>query len=184
MRDRVLGKTGFEVSAVTLGGGGIGMLWGPTTEEECVETVKQAVVSGINIVDVAPLYGRGKAEEIVGKAWADLSPKPLIATKIYITPDDRGDLRAAVRRSLEQSLRRMGVDRIDLLQLHNQVEPNAPATRTRLSIPEVVGRGGVLEAMQQLKEEGMVRALGSVASRATTPWLICFGTSGFRPSNW
>lgn len=160
MRHRVLGKTGFDVSAVTLGGGGIGMLWGPTTEEECAQTVKQAVVSGINLIDVAPLYGRGKAEEIVGKVWPDLSPKPLIATKVYVTPDDRADFRGAVRRSLEQSLRRIGVERIDLFQLHNQIEPHAPATRTRLSLPEVVGRAGVLEAMQQLKEEGLVRALG------------------------
>jgi len=68
MHQRVLGKTGFQVSAITLGGGGIGMVWGPTTEEECVETVKQAVACGINIIDVAPVYGKGKAEEIVIRA--------------------------------------------------------------------------------------------------------------------
>ncbi|HEY2663752.1 MAG TPA: aldo/keto reductase, partial [Candidatus Binataceae bacterium] len=107
-----------------------------------------------------PLYGRGKAEEIVGKAWPDLSPKPLLATKVYVTPNDRTDLRGAVRRSLEQSLTRIGIDRIDLLQLHNQIEPREPTARTRLTMPEVVGRAGVLETMQQLKEEGMVRALG------------------------
>jgi len=63
MQQRILGKTGFSVSTVTLGGGGIGMVWGATTEEECLETVKQAVASGINIIDLAPMYGKGKAEE-------------------------------------------------------------------------------------------------------------------------
>ncbi len=54
MQQRILGKTGFSVSSITLGGGGIGMVWGATTEEECIETVKQAVASGINILDLAP----------------------------------------------------------------------------------------------------------------------------------
>jgi aryl-alcohol dehydrogenase-like predicted oxidoreductase len=79
MQQRMLGKTGFQVSAITLGGGGIGMVWGPTTDEECIETIKQAVASGITVIDVAPVYGRGKAEEIVGQAWPELNPKPLIA---------------------------------------------------------------------------------------------------------
>jgi aryl-alcohol dehydrogenase-like predicted oxidoreductase len=160
MRHRILGKTGFRVSVVTLGGGGLGMLWGPTTEEECIETVKHAVANGINIIDVAPLYGRGKAEEIVAKAWPDLAPKPLVATKVYVMPDQRADLSGAVRRSLEESLVRMDLDRVDVFQLHNQIEPREPVARTRLTLREVIGQGGVLETMQQLKDEGMVRALG------------------------
>lgn len=160
MNQRVLGKTGFQVSAITLGGGGIGMVWGATSEEECVETVKQAVASGINLIDVAPIYGRGKAEEIVGKAWAELNPKPLIATKVFVLPQARSDLSGAVRQSLEGSLRRLGLNQVDVLQLHNQVEPDEPVSPRRLTLREVVGPGGVLEAMQQLKEEGLVRALG------------------------
>ena len=68
MQQRTLGRTGLQVSEITLGGGGIGMVWGETTEEECIETVKQAVAAGINILDVAPMYGKGKAEEVVGQA--------------------------------------------------------------------------------------------------------------------
>ncbi len=160
MQQRVLGKTGFQVSAITLGGGGIGMVWGPTTEEECVETVKQAVACGINIIDVAPVYGKGKAEEIVGKAWPDLTPKPLIATKVFVMPDERRDLAGAVRRSLEGSLKRMGLGQVDVFQLHNQIEPHEPVSPRRLTLREVVGPSGVLEAMQRLKEEGLARSLG------------------------
>jgi aryl-alcohol dehydrogenase-like predicted oxidoreductase len=160
MQQRVLGKTGFQVSAITLGGGGIGMVWGPTTEEECIETVKQAVACGINFIDVAPVYGKGKAEEIVGKAWPELTPKPLIATKVFVMPDERRDLAGAVRRSLEGSLKRMGLERVDVFQLHNQIEPHEPVSPRRLTLREVVGPSGVLEAMQRLKEEGLVQSLG------------------------
>lgn len=160
MQQRLLGKSGLQVSAITLGGGGIGMVWGPTTDEECIETVKQAVASGINIIDVAPVYGRGKAEEIVGQAWAQLNPKPLIATKVFIMPGERADLAGAVRRSLEMSLSRMRLSRVDIFQLHNQVELDEPISPRRLTLHEVTGRGGVLETMQKLKEEGLVRAIG------------------------
>ena len=160
MQQRILGKTGFSVSTVTLGGGGIGMVWGATTEEECLETVKQAVASGINIIDLAPMYGKGKAEEVVGIAWPHLSAKPLLATKVFIRPRERSDLPGAVRRSLEGSLTRLGLERIDVFQLHNQIEPHEPVSPHRLTLQEVVGAGGVLETMQQLKEEGLVREIG------------------------
>lgn len=160
MQQRVLGKTGLSVSAITLGGGGIGMVWGATTEDECVETVKSAVAGGINIIDVAPVYGKGKAEEVVGTAWPDLAAKPLLATKVFIRPRERSDLSGAIRRSLEGSLTRLGREQIDIFQLHNQIEPREPVSPLRLTLPEVVGTGGVLEAMQQLKEEGLVRELG------------------------
>jgi aryl-alcohol dehydrogenase-like predicted oxidoreductase len=136
------------------------MVWGATTEEECIETVKQAVASGINLLDLAPVYGKGKAEEIVGQAWPALSPKPRVATKVYVMPGDRKDLAGAVRRSLEGSLQRLGLDQVDVFQLHNQIEPQEPTASRRLTLREDVGPAGVLEAMQKLKEEGVVKALG------------------------
>lgn len=160
MQQRVLGKTGFSVSAITLGGGGIGMVWGATTEDECIETVKSAIARGINIIDVAPVYGKGKAEEVVGTAWPDLATKPLLATKVLIRPRERGDLSGAIRRSLEGSLTRLGREQIDIFQLHNQIEPREPVSPLRLTLQEVVGTGGVLETMQRLKEEGLVREIG------------------------
>ena len=160
MEQRMLGKTGFQVSALTLGGGGIGMVWGPTTDEECVETVKYAVTRGINLLDLAPVYGAGKSEEIVGRAWRDLPTKPLIATKVFVKPEERKDLAGAVQRSITGSLTRLGLSQIDVLQLHNQIEPQEPTAPRRLTLQEVVGAGGVLEAMQKLKDTGVVKALG------------------------
>lgn len=160
MQQRALGTTGLQVSALTLGGGGIGMVWGPTTDEECIETVKTAVASGVNMLDLAPVYGKGKAEEIVGQAWRDLPTKPLIATKVFIMPDDRKDLAGAVERSLEGSLKRLRLTQVDVFQLHNQIEPEEPIAPRRLTLREVVGDGGVVEAMQKLKEAKVVKVLG------------------------
>jgi aryl-alcohol dehydrogenase-like predicted oxidoreductase len=160
MQQRTLGKTGLKVSVLTLGGGGIGMVWGPTTDEECIETVKAAVASGVNLLDLAPVYGKGKSEEIVGQAWRDLPTKPLIATKVFIMPEERKDLAGAVQRSIEGSLKRLGLSHVDVFQLHNQIEPQDPLAPRRLTLREVVGVGGVLEAMQRLKDTGVVKALG------------------------
>lgn len=160
MQQRTLGKTNLPVSALTLGGGGIGMVWGPTTDEEGIATVKAAVASGINMLDLAPVYGKGKSEEIVGHAWRDLPTKPRIATKVFIMPDERKDLAGAVQRSLEGSLTRLGLSQVDVLQLHNQIEPHEPLAPRRLTLREVIGVGGVLEAMQRLKDAGVVKALG------------------------
>jgi len=160
MQQRVLGKTGLQVSVLTLGGGGIGMVWGPTTDDECVETVKAAVASGVNLLDLAPVYGKGKSEEIAGQAWRDLPTKPLVATKVFVMPDERKDLAGAVQRSLEGSLKRLGLTQVDLFQLHNQIEPQEPTAPRRLTLREVVGPGGVLEAMQKLKDAKVVKALG------------------------
>lgn len=64
----------FPVSTLTLGGGGLGMLWGQTTFQECVATVKDAVDAGINLMDLAPRYGDGKAESVVGAAFGGRLP--------------------------------------------------------------------------------------------------------------
>ena len=167
MQQRTLGRTGLQVSEITLGGGGIGMVWGETTEEECIETVKQAIAAGINILDVAPMYGKGKAEEVVGKAWPELITKPLIATKVFVRLQDRTDLAGTIRRSLEASLSRMRLDRVDIFQLHNQIEPggdphvpNVPIAPFRLTTQEMLGADGVLDTLQKLKEEGLTRAIG------------------------
>lgn len=136
------------------------MVWGPTTDEECIETVKAAVASGVNLLDLAPVYGKGKAEEIVGRAWSDLPTKPLVATKVFVMPNERKDLSGAVQRSIEGSLKRLGLSQIDVFQLHNQIDPHEPLAPRRLSLAEVVGVGGVLDAMQRLKDAKVVKALG------------------------
>jgi len=79
MQQHSFGKL-WPVSALTLGGGGLGMVWGETTFEECVATVHDAVAAGINLIDLAPSYGNGKAEEVVGAAFDGRLPEGVRVT--------------------------------------------------------------------------------------------------------
>jgi aryl-alcohol dehydrogenase-like predicted oxidoreductase len=114
------------VSALTLGGGGLGMLWGETTVEECVATVHEAVRSGITLFDLAPRYGDGKAEEIVGTAFAgQLPPGVRVTSKCNLGNAPPAEIETLLRRSIEGSLKRLRLDRLDLFFLHSNVVPDA-----------------------------------------------------------
>ena len=79
MQQRSFGRL-WPVSVLTLGGGGLGMVWGATTFDECVATVHDAVAAGIVLIDLAPSYGNGKAEEVVGAAFAGRLPEGVRVT--------------------------------------------------------------------------------------------------------
>jgi L-galactose dehydrogenase/L-glyceraldehyde 3-phosphate reductase len=161
MRYRTLGRTGLQVSVIGLGGGGIGQVWGPTTDDECVRVVRQAVDRGVTMIDVAPSYGRGKAEEMVGRAGPEVRRQVTLATKVRVGPDERAAIGPTLRASLEASLRRLNTDAVDLLQLHNRIrQERQPADPGSLGIDQVLGPGGALETMQALQREGKTRFLG------------------------
>ena len=75
MEQRTFGSLGYDVSALSLGGGGIGQVWGPTTREESVATTREAIEIGINLLDLAPSYGDGEAERVVGEAFDGRLPE-------------------------------------------------------------------------------------------------------------
>src|SRR5579864_9700040 len=94
------------VSTLTLGGGGLGMLWGPTSFDECVATVHAAVAAGITLLDLAPRYGDGKAEEVVGAAFAGaLPPGVRVTSKCNLGDAAPAEIESIVRRSIEGSLK-------------------------------------------------------------------------------
>src|SRR6201996_3646611 len=118
------------VSPLTLGGGGLGMLWGQTTFEECVATVLAAVAAGINLLDLAPRYGDGKAEEVVGAAVdGKLPPGARVTSKCNLGNPPPGEIAAILRRSIEASLQRLRLSRLDLFFLHSNVVPDVAFTR-------------------------------------------------------
>src|SRR6516162_4606618 len=89
------------VSTLTLGGGGLGMLWGATTFDECVATVHAAVDAGISLLDLAPRYGDGKAEEVVGEAFGGNLPVGVrVTSKCNLGNAPAGDIEAILRRSI------------------------------------------------------------------------------------
>ena len=115
----------FPVSTLTLGGGGLGMLWGQTTFAECVATVKDAVDAGINLLDLAPRYGDGKAESVVGAAFGGRLPAGVkVTTKCNLGKPPIGKIESIFRQSIESSLRLLQLDRIDLFFLHSNIVPD------------------------------------------------------------
>jgi aryl-alcohol dehydrogenase-like predicted oxidoreductase len=116
----------WPVSVLTLGGGGLGMVWGETTFEECVATVHDAVAAGINLIDLAPSYGDGKAEEAVGEAFGGRLPEGVrVTSKCGLGNAPRAEIEPLLRQSIEGSLKRLRLSRLDLFFLHSNVVPDA-----------------------------------------------------------
>lgn len=155
----------FPVSTLTLGGGGLGMLWGQTTFDECVATVHAAVAPGINLLDLAPRYGDGKAEMVVGAAFGGRMPQGLrITSKCNLGNPSPDRVYGLLRASLEQSLRLIQRDHLDIFFLHSNLAPDghpmwqAPDV-SRLT-PLSLFRSHVRPAFEKLKQEGLIRAWG------------------------
>jgi aryl-alcohol dehydrogenase-like predicted oxidoreductase len=160
---RPLGRTGLELTALGLGtwamgGGGWSFSWGWQDDAASIATVHRAVASGINWLDTAPVYGHGHSEEVVGLALAGIpvSERPLVFTKCgeRWSEKDRWasshlDLRpASIREECEASLRRLGVETIDLYQFHH------PDTDTGTPVEESWGE------LSRLIDEGKARHAG------------------------
>src|ERR1700730_37187 len=125
MQQKSFGKLP-PVSVLTLGGGGLGMVWGETTFDEGVATVHSAVADGVNWIDLAPRYGDGKAELVVGEAFAGRLPEGVrVTSKCNLGNPPSADIEPLVRQSIEGSLERLRLSRLDLFFLHSNVVPNA-----------------------------------------------------------
>ena len=141
---RPLGSSGLEITAVgfgswAVGGGGWSFGWGPQDDDRSVDAIHRAVDLGVNWVDTAAIYGHGHSEEVVGRAVRALpaADRPLVFTKCGLVWDDARPMTPArevvtpetVRKGVEDSLRRLGLDYLDLLQIHwpdgegNPIEP-------------------------------------------------------------
>ena len=155
----------FPVSTLTLGGGGLGMLWGQTTFEECVATVHAAIAAGINLLDLAPRYGDGKAESVVGEAFGGRLPSGLfITSKCNLGNPPPDQVYRVLRQSIENSLRLLRRDRLDIFFLHSNLVPdghpmwNAPDVSRLTPLP--LFRSHVRPAFERLKTEGLIGAWG------------------------
>ena len=159
MRSRDFGILG-PVSALTLGGGGIGQVWGPTTREESVATVLEAVDSGIDFLDVAPGYGNGEAELVIGEAFKGRLPDGVkVSTKCRLGNPDPAEVAGILERSLAESLERMMLDRVDLFFLHNMIIPD-DAADTYQGTPRSLFTEFVRPALEDLRRSGRIGAWG------------------------
>ena len=140
----------MSVPVMGLGGAGLGDVYGSISEAEAVATVHRALDLGIQFIDTAPLYG--SSERRLGLALADRRPEAFLATKVGLLAGMERVLDYdAILRSVEESLKRLRVDSLDLLQYH-EIEPEIAA--------RVLADDGPLGAMRRLQEEGVTRFLG------------------------
>ncbi|HUE75034.1 MAG TPA: aldo/keto reductase [Pirellulaceae bacterium] len=185
---RPLGRTGVEISSVSFGAGPVSaLLTDPQRHKEQLRTVQRAIDLGINWFDTAATYGDGKSEESLGRALEEISSATArtvqsaecrvqsagnsalctlrsalvhVATKVRIPPDCTHDLRGYVLQSCEQSLKRLKLPRVTLLQVHNSITLKRGDLPTSLAPTDVLDPGGVLEGMLELQNGGLVEHLG------------------------
>jgi len=162
MHYRQLGRTGIAVSSISFGAGPVSQLLVGEGDEQQRQTVERAIELGINWFDTAATYGEGRSEANLGRVLEDLqsSRNVHVATKVRILPDQHDRIAAAVRESVLGSLTRLRLKRVTLLQLHNSITRVAGAEPTSLAPEQVLGPGGVLEAMEALRSEGLVSYFG------------------------
>lgn len=143
---RNLGSTGVKVSPLCLGAMMFGA-WGNTDHEDSIRIIHRALDAGINFIDTADVYSRGESEEIVGKALAGgRRDSVVLATKVHGTmgddPNEYGNSRRWIVREVENSLRRLGTDWIDLYQIHRP-EPDTDIDETLGALSDLVRAGKV-----------------------------------------
>ena len=151
------------ISALTLGGGGIGNVWGETTRSESVSAVNLAIESRINHLDVAPMYGKGEAERVVGEALKGKDPTAInLTTKCRLGTVPDAEVYTRLNNSLCRSLETMGVDKVNLFLLHSQLieddyqlpvlNEHRASNATTLSCYY----SSVIPAFEMLKKEGKI----------------------------
>jgi aryl-alcohol dehydrogenase-like predicted oxidoreductase len=162
MQQRVLGRTGLRVSALGFGCGDVGGLIVRGTSAERERAVARAIEAGVNYFDTASSYGSGESERNLGRTLKALGVRPYVGTKFRVEPGDP-NLAGAVARSLDASLGRLGLDSVDLLQLHNPIVrgDGAPAPGRGLSARQVIDE--VVPALAALRQAGKLRFAGITA---------------------
>ena len=161
MEYQSLGRTGLQVSRLGFGCGNVGGLIIRGTPQDRARAVTCAMEAGINYFDTAPSYGNGQSEQNLGEVLRELRANVYVGTKVRVAPQELGDLRGAITRSVETSLRRMGRESVDLIQLHNRITRQRQAEDPSLTVQDVLGE--VVETFRELQSQGKVRYYGITA---------------------
>jgi aryl-alcohol dehydrogenase-like predicted oxidoreductase len=164
MQTTTFGALG-KVSRLTLGGGGIGQVWGDVSRDEAIATIRLAVDEGIDLIDAAPGYK--VCEALIGEAFDGKLPTGVrITTKCGVVGTPPDEVYGKLRASLDKSLRDMRLDRVDLMFLHNEITPDdfvypeGNANRGTFASTSSLYREAIVPAFERLVSEGLIGAWG------------------------
>src|SRR5256714_1660517 len=160
MQLRVFGRTGMQLSVLGFGCGAVGgfMVRGDPADQE--RTVARAIAAGVNYFDTAVQYGDGLSETNLGRVLQNLKPANVaVGTKVRLPPGEFGRIADAIGISLEDSLKRLRLERVDIFHLHNPITEagGGPALSVRQVLDDVV------PAFERLRQQGKIRFLGMTA---------------------
>jgi aryl-alcohol dehydrogenase-like predicted oxidoreductase len=172
MERRLLGQTGLQVSLLGFGCGNVGGLIIRGTPAEQERAVARAVELGVNYFDTAALYGDGQSETNLGRVLKTLKPAVYVGTKFRLAADELGRIPAAITRRLDESLSRLGLESVDLFQLHNLIHVDRGGNAVAASdvLQEIV------PALERLRQAGKIRFYGITALGETDALHRVIGT--------
>jgi aryl-alcohol dehydrogenase-like predicted oxidoreductase len=177
MKYNPLGRTGPQVSQLGFGCGSIGGILVRGEYPAMRQVVRRAVELGVNYFDTAPHYGSGQSEVNLGAVLRELKADVIIGTKVRLTGEDMGQIGAAIARSAEGSLRRLGREAVDLIQLHNHLGLQRQLDKNQVSMEDL---DAVIRAFDSLQQQGKVRAWGITGMGASEALQEAVAGGGFQ----
>jgi aryl-alcohol dehydrogenase-like predicted oxidoreductase len=172
VRYRDIGNTGLSISEIGFGTGGMAGLMINGTPEEQRAAVKRALDLGVNYFDESPDYGDGISESNLGAILKELGVRPVITTKVEVRAENLDDIAGHVERSVDAILKRLQVDQVDVIQIHNGPVTQRPNLQGRayniLALEDYLKPGGAIEGLDRILQAGKTRYAG----------FICRGNDG------
>ena len=156
MQKRRLGRTGLEVSVLGYGAGAVGGLFTKGAAADQERAVVRAMEAGINYFDTAALYGDGESEKNLGRVLKALKADVVVGTKVRLSAEHRAHVGKGIEQGMNDSLRRMGRDHVDLFQLHNPLVAHDAGDKLNIDI----ALNEVAPALERLRKAGKTRFIG------------------------
>ncbi len=156
MQKRRLGRTGLEVSVLGYGAGAVGGLFTKGAAADQERAAARAIEAGINYFDTAALYGNGESERNLGRVLKALKADVIVGTKVRLGAEHRADVGKAIEKGMDDSLKRMGRDHVDLFQLHNPLVARDAGDHLAIDI----ALNEVAPALEKLRKAGKTRFIG------------------------
>jgi L-galactose dehydrogenase/L-glyceraldehyde 3-phosphate reductase len=161
MKQRKFGRTGLSVSEVIFGAGAVGGIVIYKDDATKREAIRRAMAGGINWVDTAAQYGDGKSEEALSWLLPEAGYTPYLSTKFGLDVTQLDDIPGQIEARLTASLKRLKRESVDLLQLHNRIGTTAGGRV--LTVQHILGKNGVAEGLERLRDKGLIRYMGITA---------------------